>query len=538
MTHPRLSNAFTARMYSHLFMSVMRIASKPTALRALAVLRRVVNAPNVHNYIGPRSFNFLFVALSRVALIDEARDVADMCYSVGYYLNRYSYNALLNACAKKQRLDVAFSTLKEMAEHHVSPDVVSFNVLISCCVRAGSVDIALNILSRMKHWNIKPDVYSYNSVINGLRKSNMLDQAFELVAEMERESQPTSASIVQNALGVAPDLVTYNTLLSALASLSCPQFDRAIRVKRHMESRGIKPNEVSYNALMATAAKADRVKDAFHIYDQMVSRGLRPNCECFTTLITLCGRANMLDKAFEVHDHMLASNIRPNVITYNALLTACRGTTGGNTDRALAILHTMRTTGGCEPDVITYSTVIDVLGRNECFDHMMRVFEEMKQQGIEPNLVTYTSMIAGMTRANKMEEALQILDDMKQHGIEPNVYTFSSLINGASKRGDFESAMDILQLMREKGIWPSCITYTMLLQLALKIGKRSVLTRVLDEMKADVRVVQTKLQRLGDYVARLELAAAARNRTVLRRIAELVEECVQRDARGGGDRMP
>ncbi|PXF42106.1 Pentatricopeptide repeat-containing protein [Gracilariopsis chorda] len=533
--HPPLYARFTARIYSFFFLSLMKLGTRSHAARAFSSLDHIVRHMDVSTMLGPRAFNFVFVALSRVAMIDEAQQVARMCYHAGYYLNRYSYNALLNACAKEQRLDVALATLREMAEHNVSPDVVSFNVLISCCVRAGSVDIALNILSRMKDWQIQPDIYSYNSVINGLRKNNMLDEAFELVAQMERESRSTEGSIVENGLGVAPDLVTYNTLLSALAALDKPNFERAIRVKNHMEQRGLNCNEVSYNALMATAAKSDRVAEAFEIYDEMISRGLKPNCECFTTLITLCGRANLLDKAFQVHEHMLASDIKPNVITYNALLTVCRGCEDGNIDRALDLLQIMRNTPRCAPDVITYSTIIDVLGRNERFDEMKRLFKEMQEDGIKPNLVTYTSMIAAMTRTSRLEEAIRILHDMKLHGVQPNVYTFSSLINGAAKRGDFDCAMEILDMMQSEGVQPSSITYTMLLQLAMKIGKKEIVEHVLEEMHSDERVDKRRLAWVEDFLGRLDLLTAGKNRSNVKKMAELVEECVERSPYDSGN---
>lgn len=526
--HPPLYARFTARIYSHLFLSLMKLGTRTHATRAYSTLHHVVCHMDVATMLGPRAFNFVFVALSRVGMIDEARQVAQMCYQAGYYLNRYSYNALLNACAKEQRLDVAFATLRQMAEHNVSPDVVSFNVLISCCVRVGSVDIALNILSRMKDWQIQPDIYSYNSVINGLRKSNMLDEAFELVAQMERESRSAEGSIVENGLGVAPDLVTYNTLLSALAAMDRPHFERAVRVKNHMEQRGLHCNEVSYNALMAAAAKSDRVEEAFEVYDEMISRGLKPNCECFTTLITLCGRANLLDKAFQVHEHMLASDIKPNVITYNALLTACRGCGDGDVDRALDLLEVMRNTPRCDPDVITYSTVIDVLGRNERFDEMKRLFKQMQEEGIKPNLVTYTSMIAAMTRTSRLEEAIRILQDMERHGVQPNVYTFSSLINGAAKRGDFDSAMEILDMMRSKGVRPSSITYTMLLQLAMKIGKKEIVAVVLEEMHADKRADKRRLAWLEEFLGRLDLLTGGKSRVNVKKMAELVEECIEK----------
>lgn len=510
----------------------MKLGGREHAIRAFREWNAIVASGNDARFIGPRSFNFIFVMLSRVGMVDEAMLVRDSCFQNGYYLNRYSYNAFLNACAKSQRIDDAFDTLREMAETSVSPDVVSFNVLISCCVKSGDVDIALKILTRMRNWGIQPDVYSYNSVVNGLRKNQMLDEAFELVAQMERDAaspDPQSRkAIVETVAGVSPDLVTYNTLLSGLAGESCPDLERALRVKKHMEERGLHCNEVSYNALMAAAAKADRTEEAFDIYDEMISRSLKPNCECFTTLITLCGRAHMMDRAFEIHDHMMAAEIAPNVITFNALLTACRNSDADAGDSALKVLNVMHNTPGCDPDVITYSTVIDTLGRNGRFEELKEILTEMKERGIGPNLVTYTSMIAALTRAGDLDRALQLLDDMDRDGVAPNVYTFSSLINGAGRRGEFGKALEILDMMRGRGILPNRITYTMLLQLAGRGGRRELLERVLSEIEGDERMDETSIAKVREHCANGNIFHGGRSRMVVKEIAEIISKRLEK----------
>lgn len=546
---------FTQRIYTHLFFALLKIGGKRQAVRAYGewggLVRRGVDA----TFIGPRAYNFVYVLLSRCGMVDEALDVRENCVKNGYYLNRYSYNAFLNACAKSYRIADAFETLREMAESHVLPDVVSFNVLISCCVRSGDLDIALGILHRMKDWGISPDVYSYNSVINGLRKNKMMREAFEIVAQMEMdvaEERGEEMTVITDALmevarqegkeppeylkeaaatalearrsdtplisaltaarrgekmeigerrrngegrvkAVGPDLVTYNTMISGLASVDCQDVGLALGVKKHMEGRGMQCNEVTYNALMAVAARSDHGEEAFGIYEEMISRGLKPNCECFTTLITLCGRLKMMERAFEIHGQMVGSGVGPSVITFNALLTACRsvaGNEGGK--RALEVLERMKGVEGCAPDVISYSTVIDVLGRSGRFGELRMVLGEMGRDGVEPNLVTYTSVISALTRAGDVDGAMGVLVDMEGRGIKPNVYTFSSLIHGAGRAGDLKRAFKLLKMMRERGIVASRVTYSMLLQLASRSEVEEYLELVVKILGEDDRLAGSR----------------------------------------------
>lgn len=630
---------FTSRIYTDLFFSLMKLGGPHDADRAFEEWQHLVDRGRDQTLLGPRAYNFLFVLLSRTARVDEAMAVRNNCSENGFYLNRYSYNAFLNACAKSHRIADAFETLRNMAESNVLPDVVSFNVLIACCVRSGDLDIALGILHRMRDWGILPDVYSYNSIVNGLRKNKMLEEAFQLVALMEMEAangesiplitdipkcveepetgrarrqsakaeavdkpahvvaaapliealttarrattaEPEETLAVEHKgkrqggetreekgnpaaeqgkneadeadegeereaaetklvdvgeegeddeeTGVSPDLVTYNTLISGLACEEFPDFDRAMRVKQHMESRRVICNEVSYNALMAVAARSNRVQIAFEIYDEMIGKSLRPNCECFTTLITLCGRTNMIDRAFKIHEHMITIGIEPSVITYNALLTACRCSAGRDAgEAALQVFQEMRETPGCTPDVITYSTVIDALGRGGRFGQVRDVLDEMSREGVAPNLVTYTSVISALTRAGDLEGALKVLEDMEGHGIKPNVYTFSSLIHGAGRRGQFHKAFEMLQLMRERGIMASRVTYSMLLQLAVKAGERELLEHVIDVLATDTRLMGTpQLERILYLSDDPDLFVDGKSKQVFGMMNKAIEECI------------
>lgn len=570
------------RLYTHVFFALMKLGGFKYAQMAWRIWSRAIstNSSSLNQLFSPRSFNFLHVLLSRSSMVDEALQVRQRCHQCGYYLNRYSYNAFLNACAKTGRVDDAFETFRDMAENNVSPDVVSCNVLISCCVKSGDVDIALTVLERMRKWGIPPDIYSYNSVVNGLRKNKMLDDAFALVRHMEQEadleekrqeelarklsqkdslndegekedhqgedsdvdskSMQSSEYTVEGRNAstksdpqkkyitpVSPDLVTYNTLISGIASLTEPDFERALAVKKHMETRGLQCNEVTYNSLMAVAARADRPEDAFDIYDDMLSQNLIPNCECYTTLITMCGRVGLTTRAFELHEHMRESGIRPSVVTFNSLLTVCRRSEGREAgDAALQVLSEMRRTPGCEPDVITYSTIIDSLGKGGRFDEVLDVLNEMTESGILPNLVTYTSIVSAFVRAGDLPGAMNVLKEMERNGIEPNVYTFSSLINGAGRLGELMKALEILQMMRKKNIHANRITYSALAQLACRSGKWDHVIMVIDQLLQDNRLIGTVYEeRLLSLRDDQKAFMSGRRRAVTQDLLDVIADC-------------
>lgn len=52
-------------------------------------------------------------------------------------------------------------------------------------------------------------------------------------------------------------------------------------------------------------------------------RGLRPNRVTYSALINACGRAGQLARAFQTLDDMVSSGIEPNVVTWTTLIDAC-----------------------------------------------------------------------------------------------------------------------------------------------------------------------------------------------------------------------
>lgn len=204
-----------------------------------------------------------------------------------------------------------------------------------------------------------------------------------------------------------------------------------------------------------------------------------------------------MERAFTVHKHMMTVGIKPTVVTFNALITACRHM--GEYEGALEVLRIMKDTEGCEPDVISYSTVIDTLGRRGRLKEISDVLTDMKERGIEPNLVTYTSVVSARTRARDFSGAMEVLAEMEARDIQPNVYTYSSLINGAGRAHDFEKAFELLDRMRKQGINATVVTYVNLIQSAFHAGNAEYFRRAIEALgEADIIGDATSYKRVRD----------------------------------------
>ena len=48
---------------------------------------------------------------------------------------------------------------------------------------------------------------------------------------------------------------------------------------------------------------------------------------------------------------------------------------------------------GCQPDVVTYNTIINSLGKDRRMNEALDIFSYMKAKGISPTVTSYNSLI-------------------------------------------------------------------------------------------------------------------------------------------------
>ncbi|KAJ0803020.1 putative tetratricopeptide-like helical domain superfamily [Helianthus annuus] len=123
----------------------------------------------------------------------------------------------------------------------------------------------------------------------------------------------------------------------------------------------------------------------------------------------------------------------PDVVTYNTMIKGlCKF---GNNVTAVALLRLMEQKN-CKPDIVTYNTIIDSLCKDKLIDDAFKLFNEMVLgKGVRPNVITYNSLICGLCKFGRWDEASKLLKEMEDDNISPNVKTFTALVDAFCKEG-------------------------------------------------------------------------------------------------------
>ena len=130
----------------------------------------------------------------------------------------------------------------------------------------------------------------------------------------------------------------------------------------------------------------------------------------------------------------------------------------GDRRRAFGLLDEMRQ-AGCEPDVFSYSILINLCARSKDWKTAVSLLREMPGAGVQPDVVSYNATISACEKAGRWEKAVSLLREMPAAGVQPNVVSYNATISACEKAGHWEKALSLMREMPAAGVQPDVISY-------------------------------------------------------------------------------
>ncbi|KAF0895496.1 hypothetical protein E2562_013592 [Oryza meyeriana var. granulata] len=201
-----------------------------------------------------------------------------------------SYNMVLDALGRNDKLDDALQLFDRMCKEHDPPrriavNLGSFNVMVDAYCRAERFQDAIEVFGKMGEKRCAPDVLSYNNLIDWLGKNELVGEAEILYKEMGEH-------------GVNPDEFTYVLLIE-----SCFKVDRvddSVAYFNKMFDAGLRPNANAFNKVIGGLVKVDRLDEAQGFFDQMPEKEVKPNIGSYELLLRAYVDATRLDDAIKM----------------------------------------------------------------------------------------------------------------------------------------------------------------------------------------------------------------------------------------------
>ncbi|CAM8952910.1 unnamed protein product [Rhodiola kirilowii] len=216
---------------------------------------------------------------------------------------------------------------------------VSWNLMISGYATAGCYFEALEFFTGMIKAGIKPDAITFMSILPACSQLAALDKGKEIhhcITEYNLESNEMVMGALldmyarcgamdeaQQVFDQLPDrdCVSWTSMISAYGSHG--QGQKAINLFTEMEKTRVKPDGVTFLAVMSACSHSGFLEEGCYYFNHMVSGyGISPTLAHYSCLIDILGRAGRLDEAYNLLRNN--SKIQDNVDLLSTLFSACR----------------------------------------------------------------------------------------------------------------------------------------------------------------------------------------------------------------------
>ncbi|OEU17025.1 hypothetical protein FRACYDRAFT_239625 [Fragilariopsis cylindrus CCMP1102] len=459
---------------------------------------------------------------------------------------RRLYTSILLAWARAGNPMKAREWIDRMIKEGEPPDIIAWNCLLmsyqsSTDIIAGAerAEGVLRHMQKLYHEKNQngdgsrlleepPNVHSYNIVIDlwtkraadssggGGSKINKKKEKDAMINAAQRAHDWLEQ--MKNVDGLYPNTITYNTVITAYSRAGYPQ--RSEELLNEMITNTQDNDYDTQNQLLQGSSN-----------NRSTTVTTKPDVQSFTSILAGWARIGTIEAA-ERADELLQMmqrpeiNIEPNVETYGSCIhcwarvaagTETKSNSNSNYNnnnninqekavkRAEELFHEMRVDRNIQPNVFSYTGLLNAYGRSGCaekahefLEACLHEYDTTGDPRMKPTAVTFTAILNAWSKVatsipDAADKAHSLLRRMKEeYGIEPNAFSYSTVLDAyaRSNRPDAtDKAQHLFRDMREVvGLEPNAYTCTNVLKALARGGRAEVAEELLIELINDERV--------------------------------------------------
>ncbi|KAF8419319.1 hypothetical protein EV426DRAFT_291349 [Tirmania nivea] len=331
-------------------------------------------------------YNLFILAFAGLNHIEAATAVWNDMLGAGHPPTAHSWNALLMGCGRARDTKFLLLLWKKMLDTGVVPDTFLWTTRTHALFAAGNIREGVESLREMaKTDTARPNLNTINAALAGLMKNAYAKEARSIL------------EYAVKALGIKPDLVTYNTLLKGYMGVG--DIQEALKILGTMEENDIKPDVVTCTIILnglykhslqnitPTTTASATVAAGMSLGGEGDENALQANANQ-ATLFSICT---------QLLQQMRLSGITANVNFYTILIDGLLHPSSGNILAARDILRIMQNRG-IEGTAATYTVFVRYYASVGDIDGIESCWREMAERGAYPDWIVLEETVKGYAR--------------------------------------------------------------------------------------------------------------------------------------------
>lgn len=251
------------------------------------------------------SYNTLLSIYAKLGRFEEALDICREMEGSGIRKDVVTYNALLGGYGKQGKYDEVRRLFDEMKAQRVSPNLLTYSTLIDVYSKGGLYEEAMDVFREFKRAGLKADVVLYSALIDALCKNGLVESAVSLLDEMTKE-------------GIRPNVVTYNSIIDAFGRSECmldaaeisemqTDFSSSLVIDLRIEGKTTEDSQIIRMFGQLAAEKGGQAKKdcrgkqeiscILGVFQKMHELEIKPNVVTFSAILNACSRCDSFEDA-------------------------------------------------------------------------------------------------------------------------------------------------------------------------------------------------------------------------------------------------
>eukprot|EP01117_Protostelium_nocturnum_P016897 TRINITY_DN6772_c0_g1_i2.p1 TRINITY_DN6772_c0_g1~~TRINITY_DN6772_c0_g1_i2.p1 ORF type:complete len:706 (+),score=178.47 TRINITY_DN6772_c0_g1_i2:269-2119(+) len=328
----------------------------------------------------------------------------------------------------------------------------------------GKLDDAKKTFEMMRDYGVEPNIYHYNSLINVCAKARAPEEALKIFQNMKRMSD------------IKPDWVTYGALINVLAKNG--NIHRAQQILKMAVQAGYTANQHMVSTILTGYIKMGDYNTAWKFWDYLEEHKVcSRNLALYTNAFTLCAKTNQTEKAILLFNTMKDKDeINPDDVAYNAMIAACAARTDYY-EEAVKYMERMKGEGHL-PSLFTMNTMLHAASVNKDIKGAEQIFSDMTNSGLyDLDIVTYTSLLNTVARSQVWTKDPQaeakadlILNEVNLRGFKIDSKFMGALLGVYTVGNNVEKAQRLMREMESRfGVVPDVSHHTSMIQMYSEI---------------------------------------------------------------------
>lgn len=227
-------------------------------------------------------WNAMVAGYAKVGDVDNARDLFERMPQ----RNVISWTAVIAGYAQMKRPKEAIEIFRRMQLENVEPDEIALLSVLSACARLGSLEMGDWLHNNIQKHGFSGIISLNNALIDMYAKSGNIKKALDVFENAKDKNVITWTTVISG-------LALHGLGIEALEMFSC------------MESALVKPNDITFIAILSACSHAGLVETGSWYFNTMASSyGIEPKVGHYGCMIDLLGRAGHLQEALELLKRM------------------------------------------------------------------------------------------------------------------------------------------------------------------------------------------------------------------------------------------